>query len=130
MKKIMPVIYDQLNIISDSRGVVFEPLISNSFCNQRNAHIVISMPGVVRGNHYHIKGEETIAVMGRALVRIRENDKINDIEVPQGKAYRFTFPVGVSHAIKNLNNQPNLLVAFNTLEHDPKKPDLIMDVLI
>ena len=126
----MAVEYEHLHIFSDSRGVVFEPLSSHAFCDQRNAHVVISLPGVVRGNHYHIKGEETMAVMGPALVRIRENDAIKDIEIPQGEVYRFFFPPGVSHAIQNLGEQPNVLMAFNTVEHDPQDPDAVSDLLI
>jgi UDP-2-acetamido-2,6-beta-L-arabino-hexul-4-ose reductase len=42
---------------------------------KKNAHIVISGPGVIRGNHYHKKGEETMAVMGPALVRVRDGNE-------------------------------------------------------
>ena len=81
------------------------------------------MPGIVRGNHYHVKGEETVAVMGPALVRFRENNKVIDIEIGHGQAYRFIFPPGVPHAIKNTGIEPNFFVAFNTMVHDPGRPD-------
>jgi UDP-2-acetamido-2,6-beta-L-arabino-hexul-4-ose reductase len=122
--------YDRLNIIPDSRGLVFEPLMADAFAHQQNAHVVISMPEVVRGNHYHKRGTETVVVMGPALVRVRENDRTEDIEIPEDQAYRFVFSPGVSHAIQNQSNQPNILVAFNTVEHDPEKPDTVRDVLI
>ena len=111
----MKVSYNHLDLITDYRGIVFEPLLSNEFYNKKNAHIVLSMPEVVRGNHYHIQGEETVAIMGPALVRFTENDDITDIEIPRGHAYRFIFPPGVPHAIKNLSSEPNILVAFNTI---------------
>ena len=126
----MPVSYNQLNVLSDSRGILFEPLLSNAFFNKRNVHIAVSMPGVIRGNHYHIRGEETIAIMGPALVRFREDRVEKDIEIPKKQAYRFIFPPGIPHAIKNLSQGPNILVAFNTVEHNPKKPDSRMEVLI
>ena len=88
------------------------------------------MPGVVRGNHYHTRGKETIAVLGPALVRFREKDETKDIEIPAGQAYRFVFPPGVPHAIQNLGNEPNILMAFNTQEHDPRNPDTERAVLI
>jgi len=122
--------YERLNVISDSRGYVFEPLLADAFSSQRNAHVVISEPGVVRGNHYHLKGEETITVVGPALVRFRNKDIIEDTQIPAGEAFRFTFPAGVSHAIQNLNEEPNVLVAFNTVEHDPKDPDTEEDILL
>ena len=126
----MSVTYENLHVISDSRGFVFEPLAANAFCYQRNAHVAVSLPGVIRGNHYHIKGEETITVIGPALVRFRENEKINDIEIEIGKTCRFTFPPGVPHAIKNLGNKHNVLVAFNSIEHDSQNPDTVEEVLI
>jgi dTDP-4-dehydrorhamnose 3,5-epimerase-like enzyme len=126
----MKVSFNQLKVISDSRGLVFEPLVVEDFPNQRNAHIVLSMPGVVRGNHYHIRGKETIAVLGPALVRFRENDEIKNVEIPSGQAYRFVFPPGVPHAIKNLAKELNILMATNTVEHDPRNPDSERAVLI
>jgi dTDP-4-dehydrorhamnose 3,5-epimerase-like enzyme len=126
----MSVSYDNLRVFADHRGFVFEPLVAGDFCQQKNAHIVISQPGAVRGNHYHLKGVETMAVMGPALVRIREKDKIKDMLIPDREAYRFTFFPGMSHAIKNLSGQPNVLMAFNTIEHDPQDPDVVEDELI
>lgn len=121
---------DELIVHSDHRGVVFEVLAAEMIASQRNMHVVISQPGVVRGNHYHLKGTEIIAVMGPALVRIREDGRLRDVEVAAKKVYRFTFPPNMPHAIKNTGNQPNILVAFNTLEHDPKNPDTVSDILI
>ena len=126
----MSVTHENLNVISDSRGFVFEPLAANALRYQQNAHVVISLPSVIRGNHYHKKGEETITVIGPALVRFRENERITDMEIQTGKACRFIFPPGVAHAIKNLGNQPNVLVAFNSLEHDSQNPDTVEEVLI
>jgi len=126
----MHVSYEKMTIITDQRGFVFELLSTEEFALQRNAHIVISLPGVVRGNHYHMTGKETIAVLGPSLVRFRENEKIKDVVIPVKEAWRFVFSPGVSHAIKNLDQKANILVAFNTREHDPANPDTIADVLI
>jgi dTDP-4-dehydrorhamnose 3,5-epimerase-like enzyme len=122
--------YDRLRVVTDSRGVVFEPIESDAIGKHKNAHIVISGPGVTRGNHYHEKGEETMAVMGHALVRTRDDSGINDMEVPAGEVYKFIFPSGVSHAIRNLSDQPNILAAFNTTEHDPQNPDTVRDIIL
>ena len=122
--------YHNLKVVSDSRGFVFEPLPADAFSDQKNGHVVVSDPGVIRGNHYHLKGEERIAVVGPSLVRYRQNDEIKDIDIPAGEVYGFTFPPGVGHAIQNLSVRPNVLVAFNTIVHDPKTPDTIKDVLL
>ena len=126
----MTLSYEKLKIITDRRGLVLEPLSKEDFSSQQNAHVVISFPGVVRGNHYHIKGIETITVFGPSLVRFRENGEIKDLVIPEKEAWRFVFPPGVSHAIKNLGKENNILVAFNTLEHDPVNPDTVADPLI
>ena len=126
----MRVASDEMRVISDSRGLVLEPIGPEDFPDQKNAHIVVSMPGIVRGNHFHMRGKETIAVLGPALVRFRKDDETVDIEIPSGRAYRFVFPPGVPHAIKNLSNSPNILMAFNTEEHDPLNPDTESSVLI
>ena len=122
--------YKRLRVVTDSRGVVFEPVETNDIEGHKNAHVVISRPGVIRGNHYHEKGEETMAVMGPALVRTRYNDRTADVEVPAGEAYQFKFSPGMAHAIKNLSNQSNVLMAFNTIEHDPEDPDTVKDVIL
>ncbi len=126
----MPVSYERLTIITDPRGFVLELLAAEEFASQRNAHIVVSLPGVVRGNHYHTKGRETITVLGPSLVRYREQNEIEEVVVPDKEAWRFVFLPSVSHAIKNLGGEANILVAFNTLEHDPTDPDTQRDLLI
>ncbi len=126
----MKVIIDKLDIHTDMRGYVFEPIAKEALAAQKNVHLVVSEPEAVRGNHYHRKGTETIAVRGAALVRIREDNSVYDIKVPDGQAYRFIIPPGVSHAIKNTGEHPAILVAFNTEEHRPRQPDLVQDILI
>jgi len=126
----MPVPYERLNVIRDQRGFVLELLNADDFASQRNAHIVVSLPGVVRGNHYHTKGRETITILGPSLVRFREQGKIDEVVIPDKEAWRFVFLPGVSHAIKNLSGEANILIAFNTLEHDPTNPDTHSDLLI
>jgi UDP-2-acetamido-2,6-beta-L-arabino-hexul-4-ose reductase len=126
----MSVEMDHILVHSDARGVVFEPLELEMIAAQRNTHVVISNPGVVRGNHYHLQGTETIAVVGPALVRIRGNGSLRDIKVPEEKVYRFTFPPKIPHAINNTGNRVNILVAYNSCEHDPRNPDTIQEILI
>jgi dTDP-4-dehydrorhamnose 3,5-epimerase-like enzyme len=126
----MPLSYKRLRVMSDSRGVVFEPVETADIERYKNAHVVLSGPGIIRGNHYHEQGEETMAVMGPALVRIKDNGGKSEVEVPAGDVYQFLFPQGVSHAIKNLSDQSNVLMAFNTIEHDPQNPDTVQDVIL
>ena len=126
----MKVKIDQLDSHSDLRGIVFEPIEKESIYAQKNSHVVISEPGVIRGNHYHLYGTETIAVVGPALLRFREEDDIYDFEVPPKQVYKFVIPPKVAHAIKNISEKDNILIAFNTIAHNSKKPDVISEILM
>ena len=121
---------ERIEVHADARGYVFEPIEKDPIVNQKNVHVVISEPGAVRGNHFHKNGTEIITVMGPALIRLKETEKLYDIEIPEGEVHRFTIPPQVSHAIKNTGRQPNILVAFNTMEHDPDRPDHEYDNLM
>jgi uncharacterized cupin superfamily protein len=56
--------------------------------------------------------------------------EIEERIVAEGCAVRFTISTGVSHAFKNIGEKPNLLICFNTEEHDRSTPDAVPDVLI
>jgi len=126
----MKVKIDQLQTHSDLRGIVFEPIEKESIYAQMNSHVVISEPDVIRGNHYHLYGTETIAVVGPALLRFKEGNDIYDFEVPSKQVYKFVIPPKVAHAIKNIGKNDNILIAFNTVAHNSKKPDVISEILI
>lgn len=119
-----------LRVAKDARGYVFEPLEPDAIGAYRNVHVVYTAPGVVRGNHRHLVGTEISSVAGPALVRYRVDGTVHDAQVPAGEVWRFEFPPGVAHAFRNDGNEPMLLAAFNTAEHDPDKPDAVRDVLI
>lgn len=115
---------------SDGRGCVFEPLEGELLASQKNVHVVMSRPGAVRGNHYHLRGTETLVVCGPGLVRIRKGMETEDFSIPANTTCRLTIPPGISHAIQNTGETDSLLVAFNTEPHDPDRPDLVKDELI
>jgi UDP-2-acetamido-2,6-beta-L-arabino-hexul-4-ose reductase len=119
-----------VNRFEDERGFVFEPLDAKLLVSQNNAHVVVSRPGAVRGNHFHLRGTETLVICGPARVRIRKDKHTEDFSIPIGTTCRFIIPPGISHAIQNTGETDGLLVAFNTEPHDPDKPDLVQDVLI
>jgi dTDP-4-dehydrorhamnose 3,5-epimerase-like enzyme len=128
--KELKTIADWLPLKRDERGSVCELLETERLPDQQNVHVVLTGPGGIRGNHFHRKGEETVVVYGPALVRIREGETTSDTVVPEGKVLRLVIPPGVSHAIKNTGSQPNVLVAFNTMRHDPQNADTVKDILL
>ena len=126
----MKVRIDQLETHSDLRGMVFEPIENDKINSQKNIHLVISEPGAVRGNHYHLRGTETLAVVGPALIRFKENDELHDCEVPLEHVHKFIIPPKVAHAIKNIGDKSHILVSLNTVKHNPQKPDQVREIIL
>ena len=121
---------EKVTFHTDHRGLVVEPLGPDEFATQRNAHLVITAPGCLRGNHYHRNGTEVALVLGPAFVRFKVGEKLVDYDIANGEAYRFTFPPGVPHTMLNKSDQPMLILSFNTEPHDPANPDVVREVLI
>jgi UDP-2-acetamido-2,6-beta-L-arabino-hexul-4-ose reductase len=115
---------------TDARGLVIEPLHPDEIPGQRNAHLVLTVPGAIRGNHYHRRGTEVALVLGPALVRFRDADGLRDCEVAAGRAVRYVFPPGVPHAMLNTGDAPMVILSFNTEPHDPERPDVVREILI
>lgn len=122
--------FEPVTVHADARGWLFEPADGATLRSMSNSHLVLTEPGAVRGNHFHPKGYEIAVVMGPGLVRVKEAGRITDITVPPGTAYRFFLPPGLPHAFKNTGDAPMILIAFNSVPHDPAQPDLVRDVLI
>jgi dTDP-4-dehydrorhamnose 3,5-epimerase-like enzyme len=121
---------EQLKTHADIRGFVFEPIANELLSAQKNSHVVIIAPDAIRGNHYHLYGTETIAVVGPALLRFKEGNDIYDVEVPSKQVYKFVIPPKVTHAVKNTGRKDNLLIVFNTVAHSSKKPDVVSEILM
>lgn len=115
---------------SDPRGSLFEPVEAGHIAGARNVHVVLTEPGFVRGNHRHLRGTEISVVTGPALVRLKEDGVVRDVNVPAGEAWRFTIPPGVTHAYRNPGPGTMLLIGFNSELHDPGKPDAVRDEIL
>lgn len=126
----MKVVLETVTVHADERGFVLEPLTLDQIGRQRNVHLVQTLPGQIRGNHYHRKATEILTVVGPALLRYRDGAAVEDVWIEDGKAVRFTFPPGVAHAIRNTGDRPNLLIAFTDREHDRQSPDVVRDMLM
>jgi dTDP-4-dehydrorhamnose 3,5-epimerase-like enzyme len=113
----------RLRCVTDARGLLFEPLDDQGLTRQRNVHVVISEPGVIRGNHKHLKGSEVAAVQGPCLARFEENGVVSEHRIPAGEVWQFEIPAGVAHAYQNTGSGPTVLVGFNTEVHDPAASD-------
>lgn len=121
---------ERVDYFSDARGWVIEPVDEALLVGQRNVHVVFTEPGAIRGNHLHEHTTEIFAVVGPALVRVRESGGPRDITVAEGQAMRFTIPPGVPHAVQNTGSRPMILMSFATQPHDRARPDTVPAVLI
>jgi len=126
----MHVTVERIEPKSDARGCVWEPAAPAELAVQQNCHVVVTEPGGIRGNHFHKLGTEIATQRGPALVRFRDDRGIQDVVVTGGEVVRFVFPPNCAHAFQNTGSTPNLLVAFNTVPHDPVTPDVYREVLI
>lgn len=126
----MRVVVEALELHRDERGSVFEPLARDHLNPPYHMHVVLTEPGCIRGNHYHRRGTEVVIVCGPALIRLRDGPAVEDIHVAADQARRLTIPPGVSHAFQNIGQQPNVIIASNTVPYDPDQPDVVRDVLI
>ena len=117
-------------LVKDGRGLVCEPITPAELSAQCNAHVVLTRPGGVRGNHYHEHGTEIMTVIGPALVRVRDDQGIRDYPVAEGQAQRFTLPPRVAHAILNTGTATGVIVSFSSMPHDPARPDVVREELI
>ncbi len=109
---------------------MIEPLGPDALPLQRNAHLVLTEPGAIRGNHYHEKGTEVTLALGPCLFRYRDDGEVHDLAIPEGQAYRITILPGVPHAFQNNGQGVMVLLGFNTQAHDPECPDVVREVLI
>ena len=50
---------EAIDFRSDARGLVLEPIGADDIPLQRNAHLVLTKPGSIRGNHYHVRGRRS-----------------------------------------------------------------------
>jgi dTDP-4-dehydrorhamnose 3,5-epimerase-like enzyme len=114
----------------DARGALFEPVDDTHLADKRNAHVVLTEPGFVRGNHYHRVGTEIAVVTGPAQVRLKEAGVLRDLEVPAGETWRFTIPPGVTHAYRNPGPGTMFLIGFNSERHDPAAPDMVREEIL
>ena len=121
---------EAIDFRSDARGLVLEPIGADDIPLQRNVHLVLTEPGGIRGNHYHVHGSEITVVLGPALFRYRDEGEVRDLHIPEGIAYRMRIPPGVAHAFQNTGEGTQVILGFNTVVHDPQSPDVVRDVLI
>jgi UDP-2-acetamido-2,6-beta-L-arabino-hexul-4-ose reductase len=85
-----------------------------------------TLPGVVRGNHYHhTKTEKFFVVQGTGLLRMRQIQSDNIVEYRlSGKDYQVVdIPPGYTHSIENVGCSDMVTLFWADEIFNPDKPD-------
>ncbi len=115
----MAIEIEVLESFDDPRGTAFEPVGGEALAGFRNVHVVLTAPGHVRGNHRHLRGEETLIVRGPALLVTEEGGARETHAIARDQVVRVRLGPGVGHAVQNTGDQPMLIVSFGTEPFDP-----------
>ena len=107
----------------DQRGVFVET-IKTSLGGQFS--FSITLPGVTRGNHFHIrKIERFIVIQGKALIELRRigTDEKMRFELSGDQPSYVDMPVWFSHNITNIGNEELITLFWINEFFDPNDPD-------
>lgn len=118
----------------DQRGVLTEIFRENGADHTiKQVYFTISSPGAVRGNHYHLRKTEWLAVVrGSAKLVCEDPFKKTKEELmlsgDEPKAVRIS-PL-ISHAVKNVGQEDLYLIVAGSEVFDPGNPDVQRDNLL
>jgi oxalate decarboxylase/phosphoglucose isomerase-like protein (cupin superfamily) len=86
-------------------------------------HLSSTEPGAIRGNHYHLKRREVIAVMPGAAWSLHwdegEGAEAQHRQFDGGSAILVLVSPGASHAVRNDGGKTLWLVALSSEPYDP-----------
>ena len=113
----------KLTIKKDPRGKLIEVF---KFPNIGQVFYSTSKPGIIRGNHYHLRKVEIFCVIeGTATIQLRDR-KTNEVlkfKVSGDEPQTISMPINWTHNIQNTgNNELKLLVWANEV-FDQLNPD-------
>ncbi|MCC7075669.1 MAG: NAD-dependent epimerase/dehydratase family protein [Acidimicrobiia bacterium] len=110
---------------ADRRGIFFEAL-RHDCAGQ--VSVSTTMPGVVRGDHFHHrKVERFVVVSGRARIRIRQlfSTAVWEIGVDSGEPAAVDIPTLHPHALINVGTDELVTLIWSNDQFDPDTPDTI-----
>lgn len=85
-----------------------------------------TLPGITRGNHFHIRKIERFAVIkGKALIQLRRigTDEILNFEVSGDEPAYIDMPIWYTHNIKNIGTEELYTNFWISEFFDPENPD-------
>lgn len=113
----------KLEIKSDDRGSLIElfklPDIGQVFYST-------SVPGIIRGNHYHTRKIEYFCViegLGKIRMRNRHSGEIREYMVSGEQPELVKMPIGWTHNIQNIGTTEMKLIIWSNEVFDPNDSD-------
>lgn len=108
---------------TDARGALAELMKMDG-----HGQIFVSrtLPGIVRGNHYHdAKVEKFMVLEGEAVIRFRHLSTNERVEYPlSGRDFTVVdIPPGWTHEIENVGNREMIVMFWSSEVFDPSRPD-------
>lgn len=85
-----------------------------------------SIPGAIRGDHYHTRKIETFCVIegkGKISMRNRESGEIKEYIVSGDEPEISEMPMNWTHNIENIGKTEMKLIVWTSEIFDPKDPD-------
>ena len=119
-----------LELRTDHRGILFEAIKGGG---GGQSFLSTTLPGVTRGNHFHInKVERFLVVQGKAKIRIRKvlSEEIWEYHVNGNVPVAVDMPTLHTHSIENVGNIPLLTLFWTHDLFDPNNPDTYADEVL
>jgi UDP-2-acetamido-2,6-beta-L-arabino-hexul-4-ose reductase len=108
---------------ADPRGVYVEAM---KFCSGGQAAFSTTVPGITRGNHFHIRKVERFAVIqGKASIKLRKygTDEVIEYVLDGSKPGYVDMPIWYTHNITNIGDGELLTMFWINEFYDPADPD-------
>jgi UDP-2-acetamido-2,6-beta-L-arabino-hexul-4-ose reductase len=119
-----------LKLNTDARGTLFEAVKGGG---GGQTFLSTTLPGVTRGNHFHLnKVERFLVVQGEAVIRIRKvlSDEVWEYRVCGAQPAYVDMPTLHTHSIENVG-ETELVTLFWTHDlFDPANPDTFADEVL
>lgn len=119
---------------NDKRGILLEIFKENGNNESvKQVYYSISSPGVVRGNHYHLRKIEWLSVI-KGSARILCEDLVTkqkeEILISDENPAVVKISPFITHAIKNVGQEDMYLLVAASEVFDPTNPDIQQDKLL
>ncbi len=116
----------KLKQYSDDRGSLVENTHAEIFKEAKHFFVSKSKPGVIRGNHYHLRKSEWFYVIQGECRLVVKDVKTGKKEAKLVKASQniiINMQPNKSHAFKNVGKNELILLALVNEVHNQKDPD-------